>query len=140
MKKLAKVMGGNRGMTLVETMAAIAIFGIVLAGILNLSASSINTSKRADFAYTAYNLAKNHLETLRSMPYSTLANATESAVYLDNNGVADSEGNFIRSTEVTSSYGGDANLIRLTVSVDYIYRGVQAEYPTELSAVVYQYA
>ena len=133
-------MGNTRGMTLMETMAAIAIFGIVLASILNLSASSINTTKRADFAYTAYNLAKNHLETLRSMPYSTLTSAAETEVLLDDNGVADVDGHFIRSTAVTTNYTGDANLIQLIVSVDYIYRGTQAESPTQLTAVVYQYA
>ena len=140
MKKLAIVVKSAKGMTLVETMAAIAIFAIVLTGILNLAVGSMNTGKRAEFAYTAYSLAKNRLETLRSMPYSTLANAAESSVYVDENGVSDPGGAYIRSTAVTPNYNGDANLIQMTVSVDYIFRGVQSQSPTELSAVVFQYA
>lgn len=127
-------------MTLVETMAAMALFAIVLTGILNLAVGSMSTGRRAEFAYTAYNLAKNHLEALRSMPYSTLANAAESDVYVDENGVADGDGFYIRSTTVAPNYDGNADLIQLTVSVDYIFRGVQSETPTELSAVVFQYA
>ena len=140
MKKLTKVLVDSKGMTLVETMAAIAIFAIVLTGILDLAVGNLATGKRAEFAYTVYNLAKNHLETLRSMPYSTLTNAAESDVYVDANGVSDADGLYIRNTEVTSSYGGDPNLIGLTVSVDYIYRGTPSGSPTELSAIVYQYA
>ncbi len=140
MKKLALVIKNIKGVTLVETMAAIVIFSIVLTGILNLVVGSMNTGKRAEFAYTSYNLAKNHLETLRSMPYSTLVNAAESEVYVDENGVSDQDGFYIRSTAVTPNYGGDANLIKMTVSVDYIFRGVQSQSPTDLSAVVFQYA
>ena len=140
MKKLALALKSIKGMTLVETLAAIAIFSIVLTGILNLAVGSMSTGRRAEFAYTSYNLAKNHLETLRSMPYSTLTNAMESDVYVDETGVADNEGYYIRSTTVAPNYNGDANLIQLTVSVDYIFRGVQSQAPTELSAVVFQYA
>ena len=140
MKKLALALKSVKGMTLVETLAAIAIFSIVLTGILNLAVGSMSTGKRAEFAYTSYNLAKNRLEALRSMPYSTLVNAAESDVYVDENGVADIDGYYIRSTAVTPNYSGDANLIQLTVSVDYIFRGVQSQIPTQLSAVVFQYA
>ena len=140
MKKVAIVIKDIKGVTLVETMAAILIFAIVLTGILNLVVGGMSTGKRAEFAYTSYNLAKNHLETLRSMPYSTLVNAAETDVYVDENGVSDQDGSYIRSTAVTPNYNSDANLIQLTVSVDYIFRGVQSQVPTQLSAVVFQYA
>ena len=140
MRKSTKVLKNNNGATLVETMAAIAIFAIVLTGILNLAVGSMGTGKRAEFAYTSYNLAKSHLETLRSIPYSTLVNAAESDVYVDENGVSDPDGFYIRSTAVTPNFNSDANLIQVTVSVDYIFRGVQSLSPTQLSAVVFQYA
>ena len=140
MKKLIKVINGVKGMTLVETMAATLLFAIVLTGILDLALGSMATGKRAEFAYSAYNIAKNHLETLRSMPYSTLANSSESNIYVDSNGTPDPDGNFIRTTDVTQNYNGDANLIELDVSVDYIFRGSASGHPTELSTVVFQYA
>jgi prepilin-type N-terminal cleavage/methylation domain-containing protein len=139
MTKIIRIIQGRRGFALLETMCAIAIFGIVLAGILDLCVSSMATGKRAEYAYTAYNLAKNRLETLRSMPYSTLASAAETDLLLDANGVADIDGDFIRSTSVTSSYGGDANLTQVTVSINYIYRGTQTTTPTQLSTIIYQY-
>jgi prepilin-type N-terminal cleavage/methylation domain-containing protein len=140
MKKLTGVIKDIKGMTLVETLAAIAIFAIVLTGILDLCVGSMATGRRAEYVYTSYNLAKNHLETLRSMPYSTLQNAAESDVLVDENGVSDPDGGFIRTTTVTPDYDGDANLIQLTVSVDYLYRGDWNDNPTTLSAVVFQYA
>ena len=140
MKKLIKVLKDSRGMTLIETMAATLLFGIVLAGLLNLSLGSMATGKRAEFTYSAYNIAKNHLESLRSMPYSTLANAAESDIYVDSNGTPDPDGDFIRTTAVTQNFNNDTNLIELDVSVDYIFRGSESGHPTELSTVVYQYA
>ena len=120
-------------------MVSVAIFVTVLAAIINVSLGSMSMGKRSEYAYTAYNLAKNHLETLRSMPYSNLANAAETNSYLDANGVSNADGPFIRSTTVTQNYSGDTNLVQLTVSVSYIYRGQQTPYPTSLSTVVFQY-
>ena len=140
MKKLTIVLKDLKGMTLVETMISIVIFLTVLAAIINVSLGSMSMGRRSEFAYTAYNLAKNHMETLRSMPYSTLANAAESDVYLDANGVSDPEGFFIRSTTTAPNFGGDTNLTQVTVSVDYIYRGTQTTTPTQLSAVIFEFA
>ncbi len=130
----------KRGMTLVETMVAILVFGILLGGMISIIVTSITAGKRAEHSYTAYNLAKNHIETLKSMPFSNLANAAETDTYIDASGTADDEGDYKRTTTVTASYTGDANLVQVQVQVDYRIKGAFAGKPTTLTSVVFQYA
>ncbi len=131
---------GCSGMTLVETMVAILVFGLLLGGMMNITVASITAGKRAEFAYNAYNLAKNHIETLKALPFSSLTNAAETDTYLDNAGVPDDEGNFKRTTTVTTNYTGDANLVQVQVQVDYRIKGAFANKPTTLTSVIFQYA
>ena len=138
--KLNKITYSETGNTLVETMASIAIFVFILSAVMNVAVTSASMGKRSEFAYTAYNLAKNHLETLRSMPYSNLANAAETESYIDANGVSDPDGPYIRSTAISQNYNSDANLIQVTVSVKYIFRGEMTNNPISLSTVIFQYA
>ena len=67
-----RILRSETGITLVETMASILLFALVVGSILNLAIQNMTMGKRSEFAYTSYNLAKNHLETLRSMPFSNL--------------------------------------------------------------------
>lgn len=127
-------------MTLVETMVAILVFGLLLGGMMNVTAASITAGKRAEYAYNAYNLAKNHIETLKSMPFTNLANAAETDTYLDVSGTPDDDGDYKRTTTVTTSYSGDANLVQVQVQVDYRIKGAFANKPTTITSVVFQYA
>lgn len=131
---------GEGGMTLVETMVAILVFGILLGGMMNITAASITAGKRAEYSYNAYNLAKNHIETLKSLPFSNLTNAAESDIYLDASGTADDDGDYKRTTTVSTSYTGDANLVQVQVQVDYRIKGAFAGKPTTLTSVIFQYA
>ncbi len=131
---------GQGGMTLVETMVAILVFGILLGGMMNITAASITAGKRAEYNYNAYNLAKNHIETLKSLPFSNLTSAAETDTYLDASGTPDINGNYKRTTTVSSSYSGDANLVQVQVQVDYRIRGAFAGKPTTLASVIFQYA
>ena len=54
----------SKGITLVETLGSILIFMIGIAALLDVFFSSVGMAQRAEHAYTAYNLAKNHLEEL----------------------------------------------------------------------------
>ena len=130
----------SRGVALVETMIAVLLFGIALIGILDLSAQSILMGKRSNLSYTAYNLAKNRLETLKTLSFGDIASADETDTLLDENGVPDDEGTFKRNTTVTTSYGGDARLTSVTVTVDYQVKGSFVNRPASLSTAVFEYA
>ena len=138
--KLSKVINNFKGSTLAETMVAIVLFGIVLVGILDVCAQNMLMGKRSDLAFNAYSLAKNHLETLKSLSFSSLSSAVETDTIVDATGVSDSDGTFKRNTTVTTNYTSDANLVQVSVTVDYQVKGQYVNKPASLSTVVYQYA
>ena len=135
-----KMINNNKGVTLVETMAAILVFGLVSIGMLDVCAQSILMGKRSELSYVANNLAKNHLETLKSMSFSSLSIADETDTLLDDAGVPSEDGRFKRNTTVTTNYSGDADLVQVTVTVDYMVKGVFAGKPASMSSVIFQYA
>src|SRR5437762_3423610 len=96
--KIVKKLGSVAGITLVETIASVLLFALVVGGILSVSIQNMTMGKRSEYAFTAYNLAKNHLETLKSMPFSNLPNADETDTYLDATGAPNANGPFIRNT------------------------------------------
>jgi type II secretory pathway pseudopilin PulG len=114
---------GQKGATLVEIMAAIGLFAIALTSVLSLVTSTQSMGQRADKAYNAYNLAKNHVESLRTMSFDDLTVADEDEVRIDVSGVPDDEGEYLRSTTVTTPYDGDAELAQVDVEVSYEIKG-----------------
>ena len=128
----------NAGATLIEVMGAILIFMIGIAALLGVFYGSQAMSQRANYAYAAYNIAKNHIEDLRSFSFTDLAVANETSSVVDQNGVDDPAGQYLRTTTVTTSYNGDANLTELDVQVWYVIRGVQSPNPVELTTVIFQ--
>lgn len=135
-----KVIKNNHGLTLVETMMAILLFGIALVGMLDVCAQSILTGRRSDFSYMAHNLAKSRLETLKTMSFGSLGSAAETDTILDSNGVPDIDGTFKRNTSVTTGYNGDNQLAQVTVTVDYKVKNAFAGKPVSLHTVVFEYA
>ena len=132
--------GNSRGVSLVEIMISVLVFAIGLSAILSVCVQSMMMTKRSDAAYLAYNIAKNHLETLKTMPVTDLTAAAETATVLDAYGVPDPSGTFTRTTTVASSYLGDPNLIQATVKVNYLVRGKASTLPMEMTTVIYKNA
>ena len=135
-----RVFSSVKGMTLVETMAAMFLFTLVLTAVLETTAQNTTMGIRTENAYLAYNLAKNHIETLKSLPFGSLSSAAESGTLLNALGVSDLDGAFKRTTTVTTGYSGDANLVQLTTSVDYKVKGAFVGHPMSITTVVFQYA
>ena len=135
--KLLKLFRSEKGLSLVENMMAIGLFLIGISAILSVQIQGMNAGKRAAYAYTAYNIAKNHIENLKSFSFSDVASATENSVYVDENGTPDTDGKFIRSTSVSASYLGDANLTQVVVSVYYVIKNVQSTQPMQLTTILY---
>ncbi len=142
---MVKVNGGEgiksidkHGITLVEVMGSVLVFMIGLGALLAIFTQTGSSGLRAEYAYTAHNLARSHLETLRSVSFNDLSVAGETSTLINEYGVADDEGRFVRSTTVTTSYSGDANLTQVMVTVNYTFRGAQSPSPMQVSAVLYR--
>ena len=135
-----KLLKNNHGMSLVETMMAILLFGIVLVGLLEVCAKSMLMAKRSDFSYKAYNLAKNRLETLKTISFGNLSASAETDTVLDADGVPDTDGIFKRNTTVSTSYNGDTHLTSVLVTVDYKINNSFVNKPITLQTVIFEYA
>lgn len=111
MKKIHK----NRGLTLVESIVGICIFGIAIAGMCALVVSARELSDRARLHYTAINIAKNRLEKARTLNFSMLDLFQENGVVVDYNGNPDPNGAFKRSTVISNVA---TNLVEIIITVD----------------------
>ena len=134
-----QIFQSKKGITLVETIVSVALFAIVMGSILQVAIQSVTAGRRSEYAYTAFNLAKNHIETLKSMPFSNLANANETDAYIDAADTPNLDGPFIRNTIITSNYTGDANLVQAQVSVDYLWKNSRSGNATQLTTVIFAY-
>ena len=127
----------HKGATLLEISICMSLFLIGMQSLLTVTTQCMVYSKRAEYVYTAYNLAKNHMERLKAVNFSSLATAAETSTTINTDGDPDENGRFIRSTTVTSNYTGDANLVQITVSVYYVMKNVQSSKPMQISCVIY---
>ena len=125
------------GFTLVEFLMAVLLFSISIASLLGVYTQAITVSKRADYAYVAYTLAKNHIERLRVSDFSTLSDANETDTPLNRDGDPDLNGEYLRSTTVTPNYVGDPNLTRVDVSVFYELKKVKSPQSMDMTTVIF---
>lgn len=129
-------MKNNKGATILEVMGAVLIFMIGMEALLAVYVQSMQVGKKADYTYTAYNLAKNHMERLKTLNYALLASVAETSTAINNDGDPDPNGPFIRTTTIASNYGGNALLTQITVEVSYIFLGAQSASPMQLSTII----
>lgn len=122
-------LNSKAGITTVETLISSVIIAIVIAGVLLIYAHTVDMSKKIDYEYIATNIAKSKIERARSTVeingFSAMTNASfgEANTRLDSNGASDPNGDFRRTTTVTTNFGGNARLTRVEVKVEYSYRG-----------------
>ncbi|MFH1791532.1 MAG: type II secretion system protein [Candidatus Omnitrophota bacterium] len=116
----------KRAFTIPEVLIAALIMSLVFVATLGLFAQAFELSKKTALSYTAVNLAKNRLELARSMvdagEVTDLPDLEETDTVVDASGGSDPEGEYKRTTTVTSNYGGKARLIKVDVVVAYKYR------------------
>ena len=127
----------TKGVTLVEVMGSVLVFMIGISALMGVYLQSITASKRAENAYTAYNLAKNRLESLKYLSFGDLVSATETSTVINKDGVPDISGAYSRSTAVTINYTGDSSLTQVTVSISYAISGVQSSVPIQMTTVFF---
>jgi len=107
--------GENSGMTLVETIVALAVFALCVGGICALVVHSKATGDLARDHYTAVNIAKNRIERAKEYDFDELYNFLETDVEVDRAGNPDPDGRFRRTTLVSSAA---ENLAEITVIVE----------------------
>lgn len=114
------------GVTLVETLFSAAILVLVVAGVLLIFVRTVDISKRIDKEYIATNLAKSRVERARTIKatrgFDSLAGLGETDTIVDTVGVPDLNGEFKRSTTVTTNYNGNSRLTKMDVTIVYKYR------------------
>jgi prepilin-type N-terminal cleavage/methylation domain-containing protein len=128
---------GTEGFTLMEVVISIALMAIIMTSVVGVMVKGRQASASADYVYTAYNIAKNHIETLRTMSFAELSLANETDTMLNEDGVPDPEGMFKRTTIVTTNYTGNANLAKVDVKATYTAQGKTPAQPIQLTTVVY---
>lgn len=126
----------DRGITLIEVMGSILVFMICAVSLLGVFTASKKISKQSSCAYNAYNLAKQRVELLKTVSFSTVANAGENDVRLNADGTPDEEGDYSRTTVVAANYRGHNDLTQVIVSVYYTFAGEFSPNPMSVTTVI----
>lgn len=103
------------GITMVETLVALTLLAVFTTGACKLLLSHRRLTDMARAHYTAINIAKNRMELVRTFDFGQVNDFLETDVIVDASGVPDTEGNYRRSTAVSTVSG---NLLELIVTVD----------------------
>ncbi len=103
------------GTTIVETIVALTIFAVFTTGACKLLMSHRKIMDMARAHYTAINIAKNRMELVRTFDFGQVDDFLENNVVVDASGMPSTEGNYRRSTEVSTV---SSNLLELIVTVD----------------------
>lgn len=108
-----------------EILFSAAILGTVIVGVIAILAQTVGISTRVDHEYTAALIAKSRIERLKAsldtngFAMLTAANFDETDTLLNADGVADNNGDFRRTTIITTGHAAEARLTRAEVTVEY---------------------
>lgn len=108
---------GRAGFTFVESVAALAILGMVMAGVCRVLISSARTRWAAHNMYVAVIIANNRIERAKNMSADELGLLAERETPVDALGAPDPDGPFTRTTSITRGHRGDARVTRIDVTV-----------------------
>jgi hypothetical protein len=107
-------------MTLVEVIASVALVTIVVVSLGTLSMQSAVFSKRIDIFYTATCLGQRRIDLLKRLGFDQIPSTAETNVRIGADGNISESGNYLRTTEVETNYGGNASLARVKVTVQRV--------------------
>ncbi len=140
MSKISILIRKKAGVTLTEVLFSAAIIALVVVSVLFVFVQTVDMSKRVDYEYAGTNIAKNRIERVRALMessgFDSLTDLDETDSPVNSDGVADPEGEFKRSTQVTANHLGNERLTEVDVQVVYRYRGEwKTQIPITMTAV-----
>lgn len=107
--------------TLVESVIATGLTLIVLASATSLLSFNLLATQVMDARKATSNIAKNRIETLRALTLDELGTAQEAGIRVNEIGVPDAAGWFLRTTVVGAEYWGSRD-VTVTVVCEKKYR------------------
>lgn len=125
--KNRKFIINQRSMTLVEVMVSMSLIAIIAGAVLALLIQNMKMGQTIDYNYVAVNIAKSRIDRIRELRrdkgVSNLYTAAENNITVNRNGLPDSNGDFKRTTVITTNFGGNSNLTKVEVTVTYAGTG-----------------
>ena len=103
------------GVTIVETLIAVSLLALVVAGAAKLITSTDGLADIARDKATAAQILKNRYERMTMTDYSDIKLWAQEEQVVGENGLPDPEGRFSISTEITQA---TTNLVKVIISVD----------------------
>jgi len=126
MKQLTEKKQGNKnkrkscaGVVMVEALVSLVLFAIFITGGCKLLLAHRQLTDMARAHYTAANIAKNHLELIRSFDYSQRGDFAETGILVNEAGLVDSSRRFRRNTVYNPA---SSNIIEIAVIVEIMDR------------------
>lgn len=107
------------GIAMIEALVALVIFAMFITGGCKLLLAHRQMTDMARAHYAAANIAKNHLELIRSFDFSQRGGFAESNTLVNAVGLTDSSGRFRRNTVYNSV---SSNIIEIAVTVEIMDR------------------
>ena len=123
----------SKGFSLVEMVVASAIVVSVTVAVLVTVAQNIVFTERADMVYTSSLLAQGRIDALRKFTFQTLYDdptiGNEADIRIDDEGVIDPAGEYVRTTLVEQHVSGNPYLLRVKVTVDRLEEEKKSDHP-----------
>ena len=107
-------------MSITETLIALAIFAIFIAGAGRVILAHRKLTDKARMHYIAVNIAKNQIEQVRNMrrsDYDQISSMEEIDIPVDEDGVPDTSGVYRRTTTISTTSVPDLHDVEVTVEM-----------------------
>lgn len=126
----------SEGVTLVEVVVSAALVALIVSVVVFTVSQSAVDSSKLDMIYTASNLARKHMDSLKTVNFRDLADlAPETDVRVNAEGDADADGDYVRSTEVYEDWNSNPYLTKIKVSVDRVVDGEASGRPVMIETL-----
>lgn len=110
----------KQGASVTEVLVALVLLSMFIGGASRVNIMNYKLTDKAGAHYTASNLAKNRIETIRNMrqaSYDHIMSMQETDVQVNNDGVEDSNGKFSRTTTIVETSTTDLLEIQVTIKI-----------------------
>jgi type II secretory pathway pseudopilin PulG len=121
--RLLRSQKNQKAMTLIEIMVSLLLVSLLVGTVLVLLLQNMKIATTIDYSYAASNIARSRIDRIRQLRrdqgFSNLAAAAETNTTVDRNGTPDPEGDFARTTTITTNFGGNADVTKIEVTVSF---------------------